>query len=394
MDNQIICPNCKKPLPLTEALSQQVKEQNQQFVEKLREDARRWKEEQLKKNEEELSRQQDLLQKNLKEKIQKEMELRMRDANNEKEELQKQSRTYQEQLLEMNKMVRQLKVQDEQRQFEMEKKLSESQDKMKDAIQKQVEEANYLKMLEKDKKLNDVIKINEELKRKLEQGSQQTQGEVLELEFENTLRHEFPYDEIKEVPKGIQGADLVQIVKSTQGRVAGTIVWEFKRTKTWERDWVLKLKDDQRKINAEIAVLITQVLPKNIKCFGLHEGIWVGDFQSVLGLGQILRQELIKVAIVKSSVQNQNEKKDILWRYLTSTQYQHKIQAIADVYHSMREDLENEKKLFKKKWAKQEMNIQKVTDSIFEMHGELESIMGKELADIKGTELLPETVTL
>ncbi len=379
MNDQIICPNCKKVVPLTEALTHRMREQLAQKEQDLHKDAEKWKEEQ-----------QKLLDVQLTERIQKEMELRMRDAKNETDELKKKNALFQEQVLEMNRTMRQLKAHDEERAIEMEKKLAEEQEKIKETVKRQVEEANHLKMLEKDKKLDDVMRLNDELKRKLEQGSQQTQGEVLELEFEESLRRKFPHDEIQEVPKGISGADLVHIVKNNYGKIAGTIVWEFKRTKTWERDWVLKLKDDQRKINAEIAVIITQVLPKEIKGFGLHEGVWVGDFQSVLGLGEILRHELIKIAIVRSSVQNQNEKKDVLWRYLTSTQFNHKIQAIADVYHSMREDLETEKKLFKKKWAKQEMNIQKVTDSIFEMHGELESIIGKELQDIKGTELLPD----
>lgn len=390
MNDQIICPNCKKSIPLTEAFSHQLKEQNQEYVEKLRDEARKWKEEQRKKMEIEQQEQQLKLQKELKERIQREMELRLRDSKNEAEELKKQNQAFQEQILEMNKLVRQLRAQDEQRQIEMEKKMLEEQEKIKEEAKKQVEEANRLKMLEMDKKLHDALKVNEELKRKLEQGSQQMQGEVLELELEKLLKQEFPYDEIKEVPKGVNGADIIQVVKNNYGKAVGSIAWEFKRTKAWSNEWVTKLKDDQRLVKADVGVLITQVLPPTVRSFGMHEGVWVGEFGCVIGLAAVLRSGMLRVAMIKSAVEGNNEKKDILWNYLTSAQFTNRMQAIADVYTSMRDDLEKEKVFFKKKWAKQELSIQKITDSIYEMHGELEGIMGKELAEIKGLDVLPD----
>ncbi len=390
MNDQIICPNCKKPLPLTEALSHQVKEQLQLEREKMWENAKKWKEEEKEKLEEQQKEQQLKLQKELKEKIQREMELNLRDSKNEAEELKKQNQAFQEQILEMNRLVRQLRAQDEHRRIEMEKKMLEEQEKIKEEAKKQVEEANRLKMLEMAKKLHDALKVNEELKRKLEQGSQQMQGEVLELELEKLLKQEFPYDEIKEVPKGVNGADLIHVVKNSYGKVVGSIAWEFKRTKAWSNEWVTKLKDDQRLVKADVGVLITQVLPPTVQSFGMHEGVWVGEFGCMIGLAAVLRSGMLRVAMIRSAVEGNNEKKDILWNYLTSAQFTNRMQAIADVYASMRDDLEKEKTFFKKKWAKQEMSIQKITDSIYEMHGELEGIMGKELAEIKGLEMLPD----
>lgn len=356
----------------------------------MRELAQKWKEDQQKRFDEELQEQQLKLQKELKERIQREMELRLRDSKNEAEELKKQNQAFQEQILEMNKLVRQLRAQDEQRQIEMEKKMLEEQEKIKEEAKKRVEEANRLKMLEMDKKLHDALKVNEELKRKLEQGSQQMQGEVLELELEKLLKQEFPYDEIKEVPKGVNGADIIQVVKNNYGKVVGSIAWEFKRTKAWSNEWATKLKDDQRLVKADVGVLITQVLPPTVRSFGMHEGVWVGEFGCVTGLAAVLRSGMLRVAMIKSAVEGNNEKKDILWNYLTSAQFTNRMQAIADVYTSMRDDLEKEKVFFKKKWAKQELSIQKITDSIYEMHGELEGIMGKELAEIKGLDVLPD----
>lgn len=398
MNDQLICPNCKKPVPLTEAISHQLKEklqkqrdEDRREVEeekrRLRTQAQTWKEEQQKKLEEELTRQ---IEERTRKKLEREIELKLKDSQNEREELAKQNTSFKEQLLEMNKLVRQMKTQEEENRIAFEKKLHEEQDKILEDAKKKAEELNHMRMLEMEKKLRDALLVNDELKRKLEQGSQQTQGEVLELELEGILKREFPMDEVKPVPKGVQGADLIQIVKNNYGKSIGSIVWEFKRTKAWSNEWVTKLKDDQRQIKADVAVLITQTLPPTLKSFGLHEGIWVGDFISVIGLASVLRSGILKVAIIKSAVEGSNEKKDILWNYLTSAQFVNRLQAVADVYSSMREDLEKEKNFFKKKWAKEELSIQKVTDSIYEMHGELESIMGKELTGIKGVEMLPD----
>jgi hypothetical protein len=392
MNDQITCPHCKKSFSPDEVFSHQMNEKIEAEKVRMREAAQKWKEEQQKKLNEELEEQQRLLQEKLRDQMKRQMDLQLRDAKNESDELQKQNKELQEQILEVTKTMRQLRVQDEQRRVEMEKKLAEEQEKMKEDIQKRVEEANHLKMLEMDKKLQDAIRANEEMKRRLEQGSQQMQGEVLELELENILRREFPHDELAEVKKGVNGADLTHIVKNNYGKPAGIITWEFKRTKAWSNDWVKKLKDDQRRANADMAVLVTQVLPPSIKSFGMYEGVWVGDFGCIVGLATILRSSLLKVAMMKSAVEGNKEKKDILWNYLTSSQFTNRMQAIADVYSTMREDLDKEKTFFKKKWAKQEMGIQKITDAIYEMHGELEGIMGKELAEIKGGEMLPSTI--
>jgi hypothetical protein len=207
------------------------------------------------------------------------------------------------------------------------------------------------------------MKMVEEYRRKLEQGSQQTQGEVLELQIEETLKREFPGDEIKEVPKGRLGADLVQTVHSRTGEVCGTIVWELKRTKVWNNEWIQKLKNDQREIKAEIAVLISEVLPPDFKVFGLRESIWVGSFPSVIGLASLLRKSLLDLALVKSASVGKKEKMEIMWEYLTSTEFKQRMEAIIEVFTSMREDIEKEKMWFKKKWEKQEGSIRRVIDN-------------------------------
>jgi len=369
MNDTIVCPHCKKTIPLTQALSHQVQEKYAKFY-KVR-------------LEEEKAKLAVTLKEDALKKAKEELALQMKDKANEIEELRKQNKALQEQLLEINKSLRQLKTNYEERMIEKEKQLTREQDKIRIEEKRKADEEYKLKILEKDKKLDDAMKMVDDYKRKLEQGSQQLQGEVLELELENILRREFPYDEIKEVPKGVKGADVLQIVKNNNGKVCGTIIWESKRTKAWSEGWVLKLKEDQRQLKADLAVIISQVLPGEIRNISLHNGVWISNFESMIGLALALRGNLIELAGVKSSLVGKQDKKEILWNYLTSVDFRQRVEAIYDAYSQMLNDLKKEKDWFTKKWAKQEKNITRVADNILGMHGDLEGIVGKSLPEIK-----------
>ena len=383
MNDTIICPHCKKPIPLTDALSHQLKEKFEKEkeieLEKLKKDlnnrAREWREEQIKK---------------IEEKLKHDAEYKLKDAKNEADELKKQNKNLQEQLLELNKLIRQLRVEGQQKQIELEKKLAQEQEKIRIEEQKKYEQEYKLKLLEKDKKLDDAMKMVEDYKRKLEQGSQQLQGEVLELELENILRKEFPHDEIKEVPKGVVGADLIQEVRNNYGKDCGLIIWELKRTKVWSESWIAKLKGDQRQVKADIAILISQALPEGVKNFSEKNGIWIGNYDSILSLGLAMRKSLIEVSAVKSSIIGRQDKKEVLWNYLTSIEFKQRIEAFYDAYSQLKDDLKKEQEWFRRKWAKQDKNIGQLADSILGVHGDLQGIIGKSLPEIKGLEMLPE----
>jgi len=383
MNDTIICPHCKKPIPLTDALSHQLKEKFEKEkeieLEKLKKDlnnrAREWREEQIKK---------------IEEKLKHDAEYKLKDAKNEADELKKQNKNLQEQLLELNKLIRQLRVEGQQKQIELEKKLAQEQEKIRIEEQKKYEQEYKLKLLEKDKKLDDAMKMVEDYKRKLEQGSQQLQGEVLELELENILRKEFPHDEIKEVPKGVVGADLIQEVRNNYGKDCGLIIWELKRTKVWSESWIAKLKGDQRQVKADIAILISQALPEGVKNFSEKNGIWIGNYDSILSLGLAMRKSLIEVSAVKSSIIGRQDKREVLWNYLTSIEFKQRIEAFYDAYSQLKDDLKKEQEWFRRKWAKQDKNIGQLADSILGVHGDLQGIIGKSLPEIKGLEMLPE----
>lgn len=368
MNDAINCPHCGKSIPLTQALSHQVQEKYQKFYKiRLEEEKQRMfvqlKDEAVKKAKEEVN-------------------LQLKDKANELEELRKQNKNFQDQLLELNKTLRHLRTSIEEEKLNLEKRLADEQNKIRQDEQKKFEDQYKLKFLEIEKQNNDLKKSLEEAKRKAEQGSQQLQGEVQELELEKILTQEFPYDEIKEVPKGIKGADAIQIVKNNNGKVCGTIVWESKRTKGWNVEWVRKLKEDQRQVNADIAVIITDILPKDVKNFAFKNNVWICSNSLAIGLAVALRINLISLYSSKLSHVGIQEKKDILWNYLNGTQFKQRIEAISDVYNQMQEEMEIEKRWFSKKWAKQEKNIRQVLDNVTAMDGDLRGIIGKPLPEI------------
>lgn len=369
MNDTIKCPHCGKAFPLDEALSHQIEEKYTKFY-KIR-------------LEEEKNKFNKTLQPELEKKLKNAMEFDIKNKNNELEELKKQNKNLQEQLLEINKLIRQIKNEGEERRIEMEKKLTISQEKIREEEKRKSDEENKLKILEKDKKISDAMKMVEEYKRKLEQGSQQSQGEVMEDELKKILMAEFPYDQILDVPKGIRGADLIQTVKNNLGKECGTILWESKRTKAWTEGWITKLKQDQREIKAELAIIVTQVMPQGIKNFGLKDGIWVVDYSTVIGAAVSLRNNLIDLFGVRSSNKGKENKKEILWNYLTSVEFKQRVEAIYESYNNLRDELQKEKDWFTKKWAREEKNITRVADNLLGMHGDLEGIVGKTLPELE-----------
>lgn len=389
MDTHIVCPHCKKQIPLTQALSHKLKEQYQVQME---EEKRRIIATYQKKLSEEKLQIEKETEEQLKQKIQREMELKFKDAHNELEELRRQNKTLQEQVLETNKLLRQLRSERESEKIEYEKKLFIEQEKMRSEEKKRLEEEYALKLREKDKKIEDAMNRVKEMERKLGQESQQMQGEVLEAELEARLKREFLYDEIQPVPKGVRGADIIQIVKNNSGKPCGSIIWESKRTKAWSEGWIDKLREDQRQVKAEAAVIISNILPEGIKVFGLKDGVWVGNYESIIGLGVALRNSLIEIATVKSSIVGRQDKMEVLWEYLTGVEFKQRVEAIYDAYIQLKDDLEKEKRWFTLKWAKQEKNIQRVSDQMLSMHGDLQSIVGKALSEVKGFDLLPDEI--
>ncbi len=270
----------------------------------------------------------------------------------------------------------------------VEKKVQESLAAVREKAKLEAEEGLKLKVTEKEEQIASMQRQIEELRRKAEQGSQQAQGEAQEIELENLLRSKFPMDAIQPVPKGEFGGDVVHKVMNSGGQHCGSMLWEFKRTKTWNDGWLSKLREDQRSAKAELAVIVSSALPKGVLTFDHADGVWVTDARCAIPLAIALRHSLIEIASARNSVEGQQTKMELVYQYLTGPRFRHRIEAIVEKFGEMQSDLERERKAMTRLWAKREEQIRIAVESMAGMYGDFQGIAGRSMQEISGLELL------
>ena len=269
----------------------------------------------------------------------------------------------------------------------MARKMDEERKKIIEETKKQESEQQRLKLQEKDKQLEIMRKQIDDLKRKAEQGSMQIQGEVQEDELKDILTLTFVKDEITDVPQGVNGADLIQKINGAIGQPTGTIIWESKNTKAFSDTWISKLKQDQGLVKAEVAILVSRVLPDDIEGFGLRNGIWVVGYTHVIPLASALRLHISEMYTVKQSLIGRDEKMAVLYQYLSGAQFKNRIENIVMAFMNMKQDLESEKRSFQRIWNKREKELEKVVMSTSSLYGDLQGIIGGSLPKIEQLEL-------
>lgn len=372
MNNKLLCPHCKHEIEISEAFRHQIEEEvghelTQQHKQEL--------EEVRKKTE-------DLMRKRIEEEVKTEQE----DLKRELAEKNKRLSDFRDQELELRRKARELEEEKKEMTLEIEKRLMEERNTIEEKTRKKVAEEHELKDREKDKKLTDALKQVEELKTKIQQGSQQAQGEVLELKLEALLKTNFPDDDIVDVKKGQRGADVLQKVIDKKGRECGFILWESKNAK-WSHTWIATLRENQRAAKAQLAVLISVNRPDDIETFTYRDGIWISNPQFIVGLALALRFDLIHIYHQHSLSEGKDEKKELLFQYFTGMEFKHRIEAIVEGFTNLQQDIEREKRWFNGKWARQEKEIRKIVDNTHGMYGELQAATGRSLQQIKLLEL-------
>lgn len=279
-------------------------------------------------------------------------------------------------------------LEDERRELKLqiEKQVQQELAAVREQAQRQAEEKLELKVQEKDDAIQAMRRQIEELKRKAEQGSQQAQGEVLELQAEQQLRTRFPLDEIIAVPKGEFGGDLLHTVRDQAGQTCGSILWEFKRTKEFSKNWLSKLRQDQRAANADLAVLVSQTMPRDVLHFDQMDGIWVSSLGCTLPVAIALRQALIELAHARRAGEGHETKVHQVYAYLTGPQFRHRMNTIAEKFKDMRADLDQERKFLNKQWSKREKQLELVLEASAGIYGDVQGIAGRSIEEIDALE--------
>lgn len=413
----IVCPNCKSEIRLTESLAAPLiaatrKQFEQQLAQKDAEVANR--EQGIRDKEKQLTE----AKRNLDEQVADQVAAQLKSErarliaeeakkaklaaaaeldgkSRELAELQEVLKARDQKLAEAQKaqaelIKKQRELDDAKRELELtvEKRVQEGLTDVRAQAKREAEESLKLKVMEKDQTIASMQQKIEELKQKAEQGSQQMQGEVQELELENLLRAKFPFDMIDPVPKGEFGGDVLQRVVSQSGQACGMILWESKRTKNWSDGWLVKLREDQRTAKADISVIVSQALPKEVESFDVIDGVWVTSPRAALPVATILRHTLLQVSLARQVTEGQQTKTELIYQYLTGPRFRQRVEAIVEAFSTMQEDLDKERKVIMKQWAKREEQIERVMGATVGMYGDLQGIAGKSLQEIEGLELV------
>lgn len=411
MPTHIKCPNCATEIDVESVLSIEVEQKlkqeyelkQQEVTQQLTAERKRLEEEQ-KVFEEKKKRENELFaQRVQQEKLKIESELRQEikksvseDYENEMKILKQNMSDNEEKLkqarqkeLEFMKKEQELKTKEQELELNLQKRLLEEREVLLQQVKKEeneilkLKETEYLlKLQEKDKLIEDQKKLVDEMKRKQEQGSMQLQGEAQELLLEELLRDHFPYDEISEVGKGVEGADCIQTVRSHSGNDCGKIIFESKRTRNFNNAWIEKLKNDMRTTNADVAILVTQAYPKDMNCFGEKEGIWICSFSEVIALTTALRHTIMRVADTKRSEENKGEKMHLLYNYLTGNEFRQHIETIVEGFLSLKHSISKERIQMEKMWKEREKQLEKVLISTAGMYGSVKGIAGSSINNI------------
>ncbi|MDD5273835.1 MAG: DUF2130 domain-containing protein [Methylovulum sp.] len=284
---------------------------------------------------------------------------------------------------------KQRELDDAKRELELtiEKRVQDNLAEVRSQAKREAEDSLKYQVMEKDQTIAAMQQKIAELKQRAEQGSQQMQGEVQELELENLLRTKFPFDSIEPVAKGEFGGDVLQRVISQAGQASGSMLWEAKRTKNWNDSWLVKLREDQRAAKADVAIIVSQALPKGVETFEVIDGIWVTSPRTALPLATLLRHTLLQIGVARLTAEGQHSKTEMVYQYLTGPRFRLRVEAIVEAFSTMQDDLDKERKVIMKQWAKRQSQIERVMNATVGMYGDLQGIAGQSLLEIEGLEM-------
>jgi len=285
-----------------------------------------------------------------------------------------------------------LKTKEAELELTLQRQLIEERGKLQEQLAKEEAEKNNLKeqqfamrTKELEKQIEDQKKLVEEMRRKQEQGSMQLQGEVQELMLEELLQTTFPFDKIEEVGKGVRGADCIQVVRNQFGNESGKIIYESKRTKDFANEWIEKLKSDMRTLGADVAIIVTQTLPKDMDRFGEKDGVYICTFTEVRSVALLLRNALLKIAEAKKSQENKGDKMVMLYDYLISSEFSEQWKAIREGFMSMKLSIQKERDTMEKLWKAREKQLEKVLLNAAHIKGSVEGIAGADAVNLSIT---------
>ena len=361
------------------------KKQNEIFQERLQQERQKMEQQAMAEKE----RLQAELQQQLRKSISQDFENQLRILKESEREKEEKLKTAQQKELEFMRREKELQTKESELELQLQKKLMQEKNSLLEQLRKEEEqriaikeEEHLFRMKDLQMQLEEQKKLIEEMKKRAEQGSMQRQGEVQELLLEEMLKDHFPFDIISEVGKGVEGADCIQTVRNHLGNDCGKIIFESKRTKSFQPSWIEKLKTDMRSKGADVAIIVTQTYPKDFKCFGELDGVWICSFSEVIALTTAMRQTIIRIAETKRGEENKGEKMQLLYDYLTGNEFRQQMETIVEGFLSMKISIDKERIQMEKLWKEREKHLHKVLLSTSGLYGSIKGIAGASVGNI------------
>jgi hypothetical protein len=371
MATEVKCPNCGHQFELNESLKNEVEKE-------LRGKMIDWQ----KKKEEEFDKQKTVLVNDAIKKAGEETAAKLKSLEEDARIKTQQLQDLQKKELDLLRDKNALEEKQKNLEVEIEKRFLEKRKEIEESTIKREQELFDLKTKEYKLQMEQQQKLIEEMKRKIEQGSMQLQGESQETLLEQILKENFPFDIIEEVGKGVEGADCIQLVRNNSGVVCGRIIYESKRTKAWSNSWIDKLKTDKRTSGSDVAILVSQVFPKDMDKFGEKDGVWVCNFSEVSSVSYLLRSGIIKVFETQKAQEGKGDKMKMLYDYLTGNEFRGQMEAIVEGFMAMKQSIMKERIQMEKLWKEREKQLEKVLLSTSGMYGSVKGIAGASVGDI------------
>jgi hypothetical protein len=368
-DPVIQCPACGTSIPVSEAIASRIREEMEATLH------------------EEYQRRLRVAVQRVRAESHEEYERGMADLVNQVAEQRRKADDAQKRELALLKRTRELEERQQELDLEVARRVDAEKSRIEEELRRVAAEQYSLKLKEKDSQIDDLKALLEEARRKSEQGSQERQGEVLELDLEEVLGRSFPQDVIRPVPKGMRGADLIQEVRDASFQPCGSIIWESKNTRQWSSSWLQKLKDDQRAAGASVAILVSISLPDGIGSFGLEDGVWVSSLGCYLPLAVALREQLIRVAFARKAADGMHEKMESLYAYLSGDEFRQRVETSVETFRAMQDQLGRERRAMEKIWKEREKQIERLVVNTVGMYGAIRGIIGANLPEIPALDL-------
>lgn len=406
--NTVTCTHCGKEIQIDKALEGQIearvlaaeKHRHEAELVKVKEEAGALAKKQIQGEKELLKQQADaeieltkrkleLEALNAQKKAVSQQESIIQTLKDDAEHAKAEGKKLREQQTELTKELRAARNAKENAELEAQKHLAEEESKIRAEVQKSADEKQRLNLAAKEKTITDLQKALDVAQRKAAQGSQQMQGEVMELDLEQALENAFRDDDIEPVAKGIKGGDILQTVRSPRGTACGSMIWEIKRTKNWTDSWITKLKEDMRSAKASIPIIVTEVMPKQItEDMGQFQGVWICKPQLTIIMGALLRKSLLDAGMQKALAENRGDKADALYSFVTSHEFIQQIESMVDTYQEMTMQVTKERVAYEKLWSQREKQAQKLLLGTATIIGSMQGHIGNSaMPRIKGLEL-------